>query len=447
MQATYSNVGDAPESDTPLFGASLRWAVYGGAFVFTVLFLFAAFVPLAGGAIASGSISPEGSLRTVQHLEGGIIAQLNARDGDTVSSGSTLVVLDETQSLAEFNISLNRLRTLQVNEARLEAQRLAIDKMTLPFDLESQDEWVRALVTKQTELLLQTIDHKKARIRLFAERSGQYMAEIEGHESSILSFRGQIALLEDEIESGERLLALGAYAKPRLLSLKREATDLNGRVATTRATIAGLQGALNENSAERLEFEASYLTEIATELADLRSEIAGVSEELGALEDVLSRSLIRAPVNGTVVGLKHKTVGGVIKPGEQVLQLVPSDERLIVEARIKPADVDIVSVGQQARVTFTTLPRTLPQFDGTVLRVSADALHDEQTGVSYYQADVLVPMNQENADAVVGQLVPGIPVDVMIISESRTLLSYYIQPMTDAFRKGLRESNNSSELK
>ena len=210
MQASYSNVGDAPESDTQLFGASLRWAVYGAAVVFTILILFAAFVPLAGGAIASGVVSPEGSRRTVQHLEGGIIVQLNVRDGDIVSSGSTLVVLDETQSLAEYNIALNRLRTLQVNEARLEAQRLAIDEMTLPFDLELQDEWVRALVTKQTELLLQTIDHKKARIRLFAERAGQYMSEIEGHESSILSFNGQIALLGDEIESGARLFALGA---------------------------------------------------------------------------------------------------------------------------------------------------------------------------------------------------------------------------------------------
>ena len=287
MQTAYSTVSDAPESDTQLFGASLRWAVYGAAVVFTILILFAAFVPLAGGAIASGVVSPEGSRRTVQHLEGGIIVQLNVRDGDIVSSGSTLVVLDETQSLAEYNIALNRLRTLQVNEARLEAQRLAIDEMTLPFDLELQDEWVRALVTKQTELLLQTIDHKQARIRIIAERAGQYMSEIEGHESSILSFNGQIALLGDEIESGERLFALGAYAKPRLLSLKREATDLNGRVATTRATIAGLQGALNENSAERLEFEAAYQTEIATELADIRSEIAGVSEELAALEDVL----------------------------------------------------------------------------------------------------------------------------------------------------------------
>ena len=131
----------------------------------------------------------------------------------------------------------------------------------------------------------------------------------------------------------------------------------------------------------------------------------------------------------------------MIKPGEQVLQLVPSDERLIVEARINPADIDIVGVGQQARVTFTTLPRTLPQFDGTVLRVSADTLTDEQTGISYYQADILVSMGLDDADAVTEQMIPGMPVDVMILSESRTLLSYYIQPMSDAFRNGLRESN------
>ena len=430
-------------TDTPGLGGSMKWAIYGGVGFFLIFFIFAAFAPISGGALATGVISPDGSRRTVQHYEGGIISRILVRDGDVVKKGDPLLALNETQTLAERNITKSRHQTLQVMEARMEAEQLGVREMVLPFTVPADDDQLANFVKRQQTLLNQSLDLADARSGLFTQRAAQIRSEIEGLNGSIDSLRGQQVYLREEIAGAEILTQKELYAKPRLLALRREETNLDGQVASSQAAIARLRGQINEIGVQRLELEAQRQSELARQLGEVRAELTATHERLIAAEDVLSRTIVRAPVDGRIVNLLYKTIGGVVSPGQPILDVVPDNERLIIEAQVMPTDIDIITAGQTAKVTFSALPRSLPQIDGTVLTVSADAIMDERTGFSYYLARVEISQERLDELGISSKLTPGMPAEVMIKTESRTLLQYLTQPFKDTFRKGLRESNKA----
>lgn len=228
-----------------------------------------------------------------------------------------------------------------------------------------------------------------------------------------------------------------------MLALRREETNIDGQVATAQASIARLRGQISEIKVQRLELEAQRQSDLASQLAEIRAELSENEERFVANEDVLSRTVVRAPIDGTVVNLQYRTIGGVVSPAQPILDIVPSDERLIIVAQVNPIDIDIIRAGQTAKVTFSALPRSLPQIDGNVLQVDADVNVDERTGLSTFTARVEVPQETLDELNITGKLKPGMPAEIMIETESRTLLEYLWQPFQDTFRRGLRESDNA----
>lgn len=421
-----------------------KWTYFSAVAVLGILIAFAATAPLAGGAIATGTISPEGSRRVVQHLEGGIVSAILVRDGDLVEADAPLFELNESRRRSERNISKSRQRTLQIMEARLEAEQTLRSSFTLDFAIAEEDAQLRSFEQRQDALLQKSIELIEARDDVTAERKSQIRAEIAGHDGSISSYRTQLDLIEDEIESGQELLEKGLYARPRLLALQREQSDLVGKIAGAEAAIASLEGQASELASQSLELEAERQSDLARQLADIRAELAVIEQDLASAEEVLERTTIRAPISGQIVALQQQTIGGVIRPGETIAEIVPLNEKLIIEARVRPTDIDIVRVGQTSRITFAALNRNLPQVNGRVVRVAADVLIDEQTGLRYYPADIEVAHADLVAFNIDSKLRAGMPVDVMIKSESRTVLQYLLQPLTDVFRKSLRETNETS---
>lgn len=432
-------------TDSPGLGGSSRVALYVAFAFFAAFSLFATFAPISGGAIASGVISPEGRRKTVQHLEGGIIDRIMVREGQIVKANDELLVLNETQALAERNIARSRLVTFQAILARLEAEQFSEETIIFPFsDEELNNPRIAAVVTRQKNLLKQSLDLKSAREGLLDERISQLYAEIAGLDASILALREQEILLREEIEGNLTLVEKGIYNEknPRLSSLRREQSAALGQVSTSQSTIARLRGQISELKVQKLEVEAQRQSDLATKLAETRAELDAAEERYTAAEDILSRTVVRSPIDGRVVNLRFSTIGGVVGSGQEIVDIVPSDERLIIEARVKPTDIDIIAAGQQATVTFSALSQSgIPQIKGDVLTVSADTLSDERTGETYFLAQIEVPPETLEEVGISGKLSPGMPADVMIATNSRTLLQYISQPLTGTFRKAFREDN------
>ncbi|MEP1142768.1 MAG: HlyD family type I secretion periplasmic adaptor subunit [Henriciella sp.] len=429
------------ESDRPDFGQTTRIATYGALLLFISLFAFAALAPISGGALAVGTINPDGSRRIVQHFEGGIISEILVRDGDIVQAGDPLVILDQTQARADRNISQSRLQTLKIMESRLNAEmagQRSFDTSEIDFSVDTR---LTDLARGESELLEKSYDLTQAKLELLRERERQYRSEIEGHEAAIDSLETQKTLLNQEIESARILVEKKLYAEPRFLALQRDEAGLTGQVLTHQSDIQRIEGQISEVVVQRSEMLAERRSEIAQEIAAIRDERVQTEEVFATNADTLARTTVTSPAHGTVVELRYKTLGGVVRPGEPIVDIVPLTEDLIIEAQISPSDVDIVAPGLTARVTFSTLRRDLPQIEGIVKRVSADALVEERTGMTYFRAEVSVPRETLEQLQIEDKITPGIPADLMIETESRTILAYLIQPLRDSMRRAFKEAN------
>lgn len=427
--------------------AGLRAPVLIGA---TVTFLFfgvfgawAAFAPLAGGAIAPGIVSPEGSRKTVQHLEGGIIREILVRDGDRVATGDPLIVLEETQARANFEVLQRQRRAFAAMEARLLAEQSQKDEIAFPVWLEEAgltDADARAAMEAEEALFETRRETMASTVDILNERIAQLREEIEGFHAQIASDEVQLGLISEEAAGVEALVRKGLERKPRLLALQRREAEIASALAGKKAAIARAERQIGETEIRISATRSQMLDEVAERLTDVRTRLGSIEEEIEARRDVLQRTVIHAPVAGTVVAMRVSTPGGVIRPGDAILDIVPEGGDLIVDARVAPTDIDIVHAGLEAQVRLTSFSqRTLPPVKGTVLTVSADSLEDERTGDRYFKAKVHI---EAEALAALGgniQLTPGMPADVLIVTGERTFLSYLMRPITDSFRRSFRE--------
>lgn len=413
-----------------------------------IFFVWGGLAPLEGGALAPGRISPEGSRRTVQHLEGGIISQFRVKDGDLVASGDILVVMQETQARASYEVLLNQQRLFQAQRARLRSEQSGAQDPAFPaalIALAADDAEIADYLATQTELFLRRTELHTNRQSVFRQRALQLEAEISGLREQIQSQNVRLGLIGEEIEATRSLYERGLAPRPRLLALQREEASITEQRAANRAAIARAEQSIGETEVQLLAADAQRLDEISTELNTVQAELAEVDERLLASTDVLDRTVVRAPISGLVVNLRVRTEGGVINPGDPVLDIVPVEEALIIDARLSPMDVDVVSPGQRASVHLSALPqKSLPRIDGQVIDISADALIDEATGESFFRVRVRVDMEALEALGVrIGSdltLYPGMPADVLIVTGERSMLAYLIEPLRGSMRNALREN-------
>jgi len=410
--------------------------------IFVVGFgLWATTVPLAGGAIAPGVISPDGSTRTVQHLEGGIVRKLYVRDGDIVEKEQALVVLQDVQSLANHDLNVKQHRMLRTTRARLIAERDGEDAVTFPADLLELGPDTQALIAGQRELFAVRRASHNARNRVLRQRIGQLGEQIKGYEAQVESAARQLELIASEVSAKEALATKGYLTRPELLRLQRLEAELVGRRGQYEAAISEARQRIGEAELQLVANETERADKIATQLDQVSAEINSLDEKLRTSADILERTTITAPVSGKVVNLRFKTEGGVIQPGTPILDIVPTDEKLMIEARVSPMDIDIVREGLQAQIQLSALSnRSTPRLAGIVRTVSADRVVDETSKQSYYLARVEIGTNELSKVGMEGPFVAGMPAEVLIVTGQRTLADYLLKPFFEAVWRTMREA-------
>jgi HlyD family secretion protein/epimerase transport system membrane fusion protein len=413
------------------------------AFFVGVGVLWGGSAPIAGAAIAPGVVSPDGRRRTVQHLEGGIIHQILVSAGDRVSVGQPLIVLEETQALADYRRILVQRRTYAAMQARLEAEQASAPEVTFPDWLaaDSGEVEVAEILDTQRTLFATRRAAQESRASIMRQRIAQLEEQIGGLEAQIDSENRQLALIASEVRDVQELVDRGLERRSRLLSLQRQQADIEGRIGANQAAIAQARQTIGETELQILNLEADRQDEIANELNQVRFERAGIEQDLSRTQDILARTSITAPINGIVVENRFTTVGGVIRPGEPIMDIVPQEEELLIDARVSPNDIDSIQIGMTAQVILSAYSqRRLPRIDGTVRSISADRLVDEVTGQPYFLARVEV--NPEELAELEGQisLTAGMPAEVYILTGERTALEYLMEPVIQSFRRAFREA-------
>ena len=429
-------------------GALLRSPIIVG-YVVIILFFgglggWAATAHIASAAIATGVVSPDGSRKTVQPLEGGIIAEIMVDDGDEVVAGDLLVALQETQARASFEVLQGQKRLLAAKLARLLSEQAGNNEVAFPdwlLALQADDAEVAQILDAQRDVFAARYEAYQGRKEIGGKRIAQLKEEITGLRSQIGNQRQQIALIDEEIGSMETLVKRGMMARPQYLAMRRLKAEVEGEMAENVADVARAKQSIGETELQIVSLGSVRLDEIVTELAETRSELTAVEERLLAQRDILNRTVVTAPVSGTIMEKRFHTTGGVVGPGQPILDIVPLDAELLIDARVRPVDIDEVTPGLQARVHFLAYAeRNLPQIHGVVRSVSADSLLDEVTGQSYYLARVEVPPEEleKLGDGV--KIFPGMTAEVLVMTGERTVLRYLVQPVLDSLRLTFRET-------
>lgn len=419
---------------TVAFGALVVLLFFGG------FAAWSTFAPLESASIAPGVLSVSGERKTVQHLEGGIVAAIEVAEGDRVTAGETLVVLDDTRARAAAADLEAKLRSEAALKARLEAERDGLAETRYPA-------WLRAALARAgREDILATQDRIFAalarshanRIAIHRQRIAQLREERDGLADEVEALDRQLVLLREEAADIRALVEKGFERRPRLRALEREIAHRTGARARNRAGAARVEQRIAETRLVIAELGNERLNRVVAELREVETRLAALGERLRTARDVLARTRIAAPASGTVVELRIFTRGGVIRPGEPLMDIVPDGEPLVVKAQVDPTDIDSVYPGLPAQVRLTAFSHlTTPPLDGAVRQVSADRLVDERTGASWYEAEIaLEPGQPALADL---NLQPGMPAEVMIVTGETTAIAYLLKPIAASLSRALRE--------
>lgn len=419
----------------------------GGLVVFGFVGTFGAWAglaPLAGGAMAPGVISPEGSSRVVQHLEGGILADIRVRDGDVVAAGEPLVVFAEVQARSRYDMLAVQRDAHLANLARINAEDLGKAAVDFPAALETRaatDPEVADLLASQRHVFDTRRRRRHAERDMLRERIAQVAQEIRGLEAQVASASRQLAIIGEELADKRSLVAKNLMPKPQLLAVERAQAGLLGDRGEYEARIARARQEISEAELKLVTMEAEHADANARDRDERLAKLAEINEQLTATADVLERTVLTAPVAGTVHDLRFKTVGGVVPPGAEIMHLVPAEDELLIDARLSPNDVDVVEPGLEADIHLVALSqRSTPRITGVVRSVAADRTVDAKTGEAFYR--VRVEVDRDELARKLGDpaaLVPGMPAQVMIVATERTLFNYLAKPLIEAFRRSFRE--------
>lgn len=413
----------------------LTFGVFGG---------WAAFASINSAVIAQGVVSVESRRQVVQHLEGGIVAEILVKDGQKVDAGQVLFRLDSTSSLANYDAVRGQLDTLLATLARLDAERTMAETVTFPKSL--TDRATNPIVKSAMDDQLAQFRDRKAsldgQMGILNTRIIQGQTEIDGLSREKASAEEQLFYCDDELNGIQKLSDKGLISKPRLAQLQREKARLQGVIGRNIADTAKAQATISEMRMQIQQLMQKQQEDIAQSIVETRQKISDLSEKLNISENVLKRIDIRAPRAGVVQNINPRiyTIGAVVKPGDTLLEVVPQNEELIVDAQVPTTDVDRLHGGvEEVEVRFPAFhARTTPLIVGQLRSVSPDRLVDEQTKQPYYQAVVAVA-NTDIPDEMKARLRPGMPAEVIFTTGERSVMSFLTRPLTDALTHSFRE--------
>ena len=402
---------------------------------------WAATTDIAGAVIAPGLLVVDTHVKKVQHLTGGIVGKILARDGDRVEAGDVVVRLDDTITSANLAIVTKGLTELVARKARLEAERDGTGAITVPAALaaRSNDEQVAHVIAGEQRLFDLRRSSRIGQKDQLRQRITQLHESITGLQLQADAKAEEIVLIARELKGARDLFKRNLYPITKMTNLEREATRVKGEKGNLISNIARARAMVAETELQIIQIDRDLASEVAKELREIDAKIGEFVERKVTAQDELKRIDIRAPQAGIVHQSIAHTVGGVLNAGETIMLIVPKAENLTVEAKVAPQDIDQLHIGQTAMLRFSAFnQRSTPEINGTVSRISADITTDENTGTSYYT--VRVAMSAEEI-ARLGDvaLVPGMPVEVFIKTGDRKVISYLVKPLSDQVTRAFRE--------
>ena len=404
--------------------------------VFVVFGGWAAIAPLDGAAYAPGQVTVKTYKKTVQHLEGGLVGSILAQNGDVVKAGEALLEMDDTRPLAQLEIANSQLVALQAREARLLAERDELTSVAFPASLSGTN--ATEEVASQTSIFGARKASREGSIEVLQQRIGQLESKLVGLAALKDSKIALAASFADELEDTRSLLDEGFSDKARLRSVERNLASYQGEAADLSATIASTEVQIGETRLQILQLNREFQNEVVNELGEVQTRLKDSQERSTALQDIVSRTTVRAPVAGVINGMQVHTEGGVIGPGTVIAEIVPLTEELILEVQVSPLDIDRVYDGQEAMIRFSSFGNRTPTIFGSLLSLSADAIQDPNTGMTYYLARIEVSP-EGMADLGDLELLPGMPAEVFIATGSRTLMQYLFKPFSNAMARSFIE--------
>lgn len=404
---------------------------------------WASTAPLASAAVARGLFVATGQNKIIQHLEGGIVRSILIKEGDRVRAGQTLVEMDDTAIRAEVRRLEIKRETLVATKARIDAERSDLATLTFPADTEAQrsDGEIRRILESQTALFEARREEYQAQKSIKERQISAIEQEIVGLRSQQTSTASQLELLDQEIDTSQGLLDKGLTQLSRTLQLKRGRAKLQGDIGQFVSEIGRAQQRILETRGELIHLRTQRLEEASDLYRQTTTELADTEERLNAQREVLRRTKITAPVDGVIVKLLAHTVGGVIGAGQEVMEILPTNEKLLVEAYVSPQDIDVVFPGLVAELRLSALnQRTTPMVLGKVVYVSADKLENKNHNGEYYYL-ARIELEQASLDKLgTTKIAPGMPAEVYVKTGERTLVQYLLKPIEDSMWRGGRES-------
>jgi HlyD family type I secretion membrane fusion protein len=431
--------GHTGPSDSIRSAAMAGWIIIG--LFFGVFGTWAIIAPLNGAVVASAVVKVEGNRKSVQHLDGGIVKELRVKEGDKVAAGDVLIVLDDSQARAEFEVLSQQYLVLRFTEERLRTEYSRGTTLALPADFSDRanspdvEEVWRGQVY-QFESRLAAVDGQR---KVITEKIAQLGSQIKGAEAQLRSYQEQYESVQKEMKSIQALVEQGLIARPRYLQLERSGVALQGNAAETSANIAKARQAIAEQQQQMAQLDNDRMSDISKDLRDTQAKLLEVISRRANAQAVLGRIEIRSPYMGRVVGLNVFSVGGVINRGDKILDVVPEEELLVVEAQIAVEDISEVRPKMRADVHLTAYKqRITPVVHGEVMQISADRLTDNKTNNPYYV--VLIRIDEDELKLIPNaKLYPGMPAQVTIQTIERTALDYLIGPLAMSFNHAFRQ--------
>jgi HlyD family secretion protein len=404
-----------------------------------VLVLWGTLAPVSGAAIARGSLQVESKRQAVQHPYGGVVRELKVKEGEQVSKGQILMILFDSEPRARLDVLTIERDALKAREARLVAER---DKAEPRLDPElsaraDENSVAQALANERAILAARQRQHA-TETEVLRQKVNQLDEQVRGTTAQLNGLERQTELFTEEADGAKQLLALGYTPKNRVLAMERDLAKLEADAGAKRAEIARAREAIAETELEIARLDRARLTEITDQLRETQSRIVELAPRIDAARDVLQRTLITAPADGAVVGLSVFTVGGVVQAGARLLDIVPSKNALMVEARLPIGDVSQLAPGRPADVRLVSINHAeRPKITGEIATVSADRLTDERTGEPYYL--IRVRMSPDDVGKSKVDLQPGMAAEIIVTTQPRTLIEYLVSPLTDEITRAFRE--------
>jgi len=410
-------------------------------FGFGGLFAWSATAPLTSAAVAPAVVVADSRNKAIQHLEGGIIREVLVREGDRVSAGQVLARLDSARAEADLGRLRSAMSAGLAERARLVAERDSLDHISFPKELleEKNDPDVAEAVKGQQSLFDTHRAAEESERNIVYQRISQYQEEIKGIEAQVVSEVRQLALIHEELKDVRDMVAKGLERKPRLLQLERSAASIDGQRNQHLADIARSRQNIAEMQERLINIKTQHVDKAGTDLRDVETKLVDITKQIVAAADTSKRLEITAPVSGKVVTVFRETPGGVVKPGETILELVPDQDQLVIEAHVRPQDIDGVAVDAPARVRLTAYSsRRTPSLGGRVETVSPDRIIDRDGKSAYFLARVVVNIDSlAKSDGL--KLYPGMPAVVFIETGRETMLDYLLTPLFYGIERGMRE--------